>query len=161
MFVGGIEHRPDESTKTTNHDEQRQLPDTKIGIVPRERIEFAKRKQLFHVGLSPPRIKVLDRKQSAKGNHGTKEGPPCQFGRPITGTLLQTKQDSTNGSTEGGGNARSGTARHKVPLFAIVAKVAEFGKGRIDSPKVGPALRNARRHNGTGVDLSVWKWVDG
>ena len=153
VFVGGIEHRPDESTQTPNHDEQRQLPNTKVGIVPREGVEFAKREQLFHVGLSPQRIKVLDGEQRPQSNHGTEEGSPGQFGRPITGAFLQTEQNTANGSPKSGGNAGGGTARHEIPFLAIVAKVAELGKGRIDPPKVGPALRDARRHDGTGVDL--------
>ena len=152
MFVGGIEHRPDESTETSDHDEQRQFPDAEVSIVPGERVELAEGEQLVHVGLSPPRVEVLDGEEGSEGDHGAEEGTPRQLGGPVGGTLLKAEEDAADGSAEGRGDAGRGTARHKVALLAIVAEVAELGEGGVDSPEIGPTLRDAGGDDGAGVD---------
>ena len=152
MLVGGIEHRPDESTETSDHDEQRQFPDAEVGIVPGEGVELAEGEQFVHVGLAPPRVEVLDGEEGAEGDHGAEEGSPRQFGGPVGGTLLQAEEDATDGSPERGRDAGRGTARDEVALLAIVAEVAELGEGGVDAPEFGPALGDAGRDDGSGVD---------
>jgi hypothetical protein len=48
MFIGGIEHSANEASETTNHQEQRAVPNGKSWTPPRQTIEF-KGKELFDV----------------------------------------------------------------------------------------------------------------
>lgn len=111
------------TTDRPNSNKQKQFVDIVTRLAADIKNKISKTEQLVEAHLAQRRTNGVQQVQRREGHHGAEESAPRETGAPVAGTLLEGKENASNGRRKGRADARRGTAGHVVATFLVVLDV--------------------------------------
>ena len=119
LVVDVVEKCPKNSPKSSDEEEDAQLPDLIGGVGKGTKVEETSIAQLARDAFEDGE----DHVQGEVAGHGAKEDPPCEGLIPKAGAFFKGEEDATYRSTKSCCHSSSCTARHKISLLSVLPVV--------------------------------------
>ena len=122
LVIDMVEKCPKNSPKSSDEEEDAQLPDFIGGVGKGTKVEETSIAQLARDAFEDGE----DHVQGEVAGHGAEEDPPCEGLVPEAGAFLEGEEDATHRSTKSCCHPSSCTARYEISLFSVLPYVEVF-----------------------------------
>ena len=119
LVVDMVEKCPKNSPKSSDEEEDAQLPDLIGGVGKGAKVEETAIAQLARDAFEDGE----DHVQGEVASHGAKENPPCEGLIPKAGAFFKGEKDATYRSTKSCCHPSSCAARHKISLLSVLPDI--------------------------------------